>query len=61
MVDSFGYTASFIPYLIFAIVSIVQVITVNFLPETLGQPMMTSIEEAEIFYAKSRWFEKRFP
>ena len=31
--------------------SIFQVITVTRLPETLGKPMLTSIDEAEEFYA----------
>ena len=50
-------TANYIPwmpYAIFGVMSIVQVVTVTLLPETLGHSMLTSIDEAEEFYEKSK-------
>ena len=38
------------PYAIFGAMSILQVVTVTLLPETLGNTMLTSIDEAETFY-----------
>ena len=38
------------PYIIFAILGILQVVSVFWLPETLGVPMLTTLEEAEEFY-----------
>ena len=32
----------------------VQIVTVFWLPETVGMPMLTTIEEAEDFYSKSK-------
>jgi len=42
------------PYAIFGVMSIVQVVTVKLLPETLGNSMLTSIDEAEEFYKNAK-------
>ena len=41
---------SFLPYLIFGLCGIVSGIFALFLPETAGQPMLQTIDEAIIFY-----------
>ena len=51
LVNSLSATVSWLPFAIYGGMSIFQVITVTFLPETLGKPMLTSIDEAEQFYA----------
>jgi len=43
-----------LPYIIFGVLGIFQVLTVLLLPETLGVPMLTTIEEAEEFYKKGK-------
>ena len=45
-----GTSLPWLPYAIYGSMSIFQVITVTRLPETLGKPMLTSIDEAEEFY-----------
>ena len=42
--------ASWLPYLIFGVLGLIQVISVFWIPETLGVPMLTTIKEAEQFY-----------
>ena len=41
---------TWLPYIIFGVLGILQVITVFWIPETLGVPMLTTLEEAEEFY-----------
>ena len=54
LVNSLYSTYSWLPYIIFGTVGIIQVVTVFLLPETLGVPMLTTIEEAEEFYRKGK-------
>jgi len=51
LVNSTATSLPWLPYAIYGSMSIFQVITVTRLPETLGKPMLTSIDEAEEFYA----------
>ena len=46
------------PYIIFAILGILQVVSVFWLPETLGVPMLTTLEEAEEFYKTGKVYSK---
>jgi hypothetical protein len=46
----FRNQTTWLPYIIFGVLGIIQVITVFWIPETLGVPMLTTLEEAEEFY-----------
>ncbi|CAG5110614.1 Oidioi.mRNA.OKI2018_I69.chr2.g4998.t1.cds [Oikopleura dioica] len=59
IINGLGKTTSWLPFVIFGALGIVQVITVFFLPETLGVPMLTTIEEAEEFYANPDSFRNK--
>ena len=54
LINSLYSSYSWLPYIIFGALGILQVITVFLLPETLGVPMLTTIEEAEEFYRKGK-------
>ena len=54
LINATANTIPWLPYAVFGFMSIVQVATVTLLPETLGQPMLTSVDEAEDFYAKAK-------
>ncbi|CBY11054.1 unnamed protein product [Oikopleura dioica] len=56
IINGLGKTTSWLPFVIFGALGIVQVLTVFFLPETLGVPMLTTIEEAEEFFANPKTF-----
>ena len=51
LVNSTATSLPWLPYAIYGSMSIFQVKTVTRLQETLGKPMLTSIDEAEEFYA----------
>ena len=46
----FSNVATWLPYMVFGFLGILQVISVFWIPETLGVPMLTTLEEAEQFY-----------
>ena len=47
---SLSNVATWLPYMVFGFLGILQVISVFWIPETLGVPMLTTLEEAEQFY-----------
>ncbi|CAG5106233.1 Oidioi.mRNA.OKI2018_I69.chr1.g2750.t1.cds [Oikopleura dioica] len=59
LVLQFGNKLSWLPFFIFGCFGLVQVITCFLLPETLGQEMLGSIEEAEEFYRNPKMHGKR--
>ena len=45
---------SWLPYTIFGCFGLLQIMTTFFLPETLGLPMLTTVDQAEEFYGKNQ-------
>ena len=51
---SLGDLASWLPGMCFGVVGIISGVLAFFLPETLGQPMLYTIEEAEKYYSDNK-------
>ncbi|CBY35138.1 unnamed protein product [Oikopleura dioica] len=58
LINGLGNKTSWLPFIVFGVLGLGQIFTAFLLPETLGVPMLTTIEEAEEFYHCPENFKK---